>query len=69
MAQGDICTQHSGIVVKLDNQDHRIETIEKCTEDLKKKVDSMKNWLIATLTTMIITLLGVLINILISLQN
>jgi len=47
------CRAHSGIV-------HDISHLQKDTEDQQGEINGMKKWLIGTLTTSVLSLIGIL---------
>jgi len=54
MPSNNICKAHSGF-------EARIENCEKDNETQWKEINSMKKWLIGTLTSSVLTLLGIII--------
>lgn len=57
-----ICKQHSG-------HGARLKEVEIQTDKQWKEIDGMKNWLVGTLVSVILTLIAVGVNIVINLAN
>lgn len=57
-----ICKQHSG-------HEARLKEVEIQTDKQWKEIDGMKNWLVGTLVSVILTLIAVGVNIVINLAN
>jgi len=54
MTINNICKEHSGCMARLDN-------IEKDDVAQWKEINTMKKWLLATLTTSVFSLLGIIV--------
>jgi hypothetical protein len=63
------CREHSGVCVNIANlKQETIDLWEKVNEN-RRTISTMKNWLIATLTSSVLSLIGVLIILLIQLAK
>lgn len=63
MTEKHFCLEHSGCVAKIENLKREVGTLETSTTSAHKRIDGMKNWVIAGMTSLILQLLLMLIGI------
>ena len=63
------CKEHSGICVNIKTLKDECHNLWEKANENREAISTMKNWLIATLTSSILSLLGVLIILLIQLAK